>query len=413
MIGSGIFTTSGFVLRDVGDPRIMLLGWVVGGVFALCGALCYAELGALFPRAGGDYIFLKESLGKPWAFLSGWVSLWVGFSAPIAAVGLAFATYSARLIPAASHIPPTILASIPILLLTAAHWAGLRSGVRIQNFLTVLKIVLIVGFIVAAFCFGEGDFSAFAWQEPLRFHPHAFASSLVFILFAYSGWNASAYVGGEAQNPEKNLPRSIIGGTLLVMTLYILMNVVYLYAAGVDEISGREEVASIAAIHLFGPRIAGVFNLGISICLLTSASSMIMAGPRVYYAMSQDRVFFKEFSKLDPKRHVPASALVLQAVIAIAMVCTASFEKLLVYIGVLLAVFSALTVVGLMVLRYKRPTLARPYRAWGYPWTPIAFIGCNVWIIYSQVSSNPICVVYSLGTLILGGIFYRIFTRVS
>lgn len=413
MIGSGIFTTSGFILKDIPDPRIMLLAWVVGGLFALCGALCYAELGALFPRAGGDYIFLRESIGKPCAFLSGWISLWVGFSAPIAAVALAFAAYLIRLSPALSVVPVPVIASAPILILTAAHLRGVHSGIRIQNILTVIKIALLVAFIAGGLASGRGSFDHFVPQEPVSFSWHSFASSLVFILFAYSGWNASAYVGGEARQPGRNLPRSIIGGVLLVALLYVLMNVVYIYAAPAASLAGQEEVAYIAGINLFGAGIGGAFNLGVLICLLASVSSMILTGPRVYYAMASDGLFFGIFAKVDQHRRVPAPALILQAALALVMVWTASFEALLIYIGVLLAVFSALTVLGLMILRHTRPALDRPYRTWGYPVTPVLFIAGSLWVVYSQASTNPVCVAYSAATLLAGGLCYRLFNKIS
>ena len=429
MIGTGIFTTSGFIMAEIGNPRNMLVCWLVGGLFALSGALCYGELGAMFPRSGGEYVFLRESFGKGMAFLSGWISLIVGFSAPIAAAAIAFATYFFRCLPAPSApeftipflginiltiTPITILAVVIIIILSLIHYHSLFWGSRIQNGLTIFKVILIGVFIVAGLCLGNGSIDNLSCGLSLRsLFSDKFAISLIFVSFAYSGWNAAAYLGGEIRNPTKNIPLSLFSGTLLVMGLYLLLNIVYIYALPVKEMSGVMEVGKAAAVSLFGEDVSIYFAGAIAIAILSAVSAMIMTGPRVYYAMSQDLVFFELFGKVSKIRRTPAYSIILQAAIAIFMVITFSFDKLLLYIGFTLAVFAMITVVGMMALRLKEPSLERRYKTVGYPFTPLLFIMGNLWIIYFSVKSRPIVSLFGLGTIGLGILLYSHFKRSS
>lgn len=254
MVGTGIFTTSGFIIEELGNPQTMLLCWFVGGLFALSGALCYGELGAMFPKSGGEYVFLRESFGKGMAFLSGWISLIVGFSAPIAAASVAFSTYSFRALPFSFSqnitipfwgvnllvvSPVTITAVAVIIIFSLIHYHSLFLGSRVQNGLTLFKIILITTFIVAGLYFGQGSTAHFSEGLNLSvIFSDKFAISLIFISFAYSGWNAAAYLGGEIKNPERNIPLSLFGGTFMVMFLYLLLNIVFIYAIPVKEMIG-------------------------------------------------------------------------------------------------------------------------------------------------------------------------------
>jgi APA family basic amino acid/polyamine antiporter len=412
MVGSGIFTTSGFIIRDVQSPSAMLLCWLLGGLLALSGALCYGELGAMFPAAGGDYVFLRESFGKRTAFLSGWLSLWVGFSAPIAAVAIAFGNYFNGALPQGLQHPgaPSVLAVCVIVVFTWVHAQGLPFGVRMQNIITFGKIFLILLLIGAGLIWGQGSFQHF--DMPMSFShifSENFASSLIFVSFAYSGWNASVYLGSEIKNAEKNIPISIITATLFVIGMYLLLNVVYIYAVQPQEMYGVEEIGSMAAACLFGEKIGSFFGMAISFCLLSSVSSMIMLGPRVYYAMACDRVFFKIFQGVNQKHHVPSYAIFLQAGIAIALVLTATFYTILMYVGFLLSVFASLTVVGMVVLRIKHPQRTRPYKTWGYPVTPVLFVIGNLWIIVFSIRNNLAVFIWGLATVAAGGLVYECF----
>jgi len=238
-----------------------------------------------------------------------------------------------------------------------------------------------------------------------------FAISLIFITFAYSGWNAAAYLGGEIKNPVRNIPLALFTGTALVVCFYLLLNIVYIYALSPAEMSGVLEVGTKSAVSLFGDNVSRYFSGAIAIGILSVLSAMIMTGPRVYYAMAKDGVFFELFGKINGLRQTPVYAIFLQAVIAIIMVITASFDKLLLYIGFTLSLCAMLTVVGMMLLRIKKPDLKPSYKTFGYPVTPLLFISGNLWIIYFCIKSRPITSLFGLGTIGLGILFYSYFRR--
>ena len=427
MIGTGIFTTSGFIIAEIGNPQAMLLCWLVGGLFALCGALCYGELGAAFPRAGGEYVFLKESFGEGIGFLSGWISLIVGFSAPIAAASIAFASYFLNLF----SLQPGSLATLSLFgthiftvslhglvaigtvsTFSVIHCYGLLLGSRVQNVLTLFKIGLIVVFIGAGFLLGNGVTGNL--YEPLNISvlfQDKFAVSLVFISFAYSGWNAAVYLGAEIKKPGRNIPLALFVGTSFVICLYLLLNILYVYSLPVDEMKGVLEVGAKSASSLFGPHIGKYFCGAIAMGLLSVISAMIMAGPRVYYAMSKDNIFFGLFGRVSKVRGTPVYSILLQWCIAIFMIITASFDALLLYIGFTLSFCAMLTVVGLMLLRTKQPALFSDYRTFAYPVTPLLFILGNIWIIYFSIKSKPIASLFGLGTICLGFVVYFFFHR--
>lgn len=425
MVGSGIFTTSGFIMQELNDPASLLLCWIVGGVFALSGALCYGELGAMFPRAGGEYVFLRESFGKGVAFLSGWVSLIVGFSAPIAAAAIAFATYLLRLLP---EIPPaeyvctlsgvTILTLSPVsltaiaivVIISLAHYHSLSLGTKIQNILTLFKLGFILCLVVAGFCCGRGEggrmFSMPALESMLS---GKFAVALIFVSFAFSGWNAAAYLGGEIRKPEKTIPVALIAGTLLVTCIYLVLNLLYLYALPAAEMSGVLDIGAATAGALFDGNIGRLFSAAIAVGLLSVVSAMIMTGPRVYYAMARDGVFFQLFGRVNSLHRTPAHSILLQGGLAALLILTASFDSLLLYIGFTLSLCATLTVIGMIRLRYSRPHLNRPYRTFAYPLTPLLFIAGNLWIICFSITSKPIAALFGLGTIGAGWVVYLSF----
>ena len=414
-------------MEELGDPQTMLLCWFVGGVFALCGALCYGELGAMFPRAGGEYVFLRESFGKGMGFLSGWVSLIVGFSAPIAAASIAFATYFFRTMSPSSSpevsVPflgsdifsisaVTMLAVAVIIIFSLVHYYSVSLGARIQNGLTVFKLGIIVIFVVAGLFLGHGSTGNFSGSPDMgSVFQDKFAISLIFVSFAYSGWNAAAYIGGEIKKPSRNIPLALFTGTFIVMCLYLLLNVVYIYALPAGEMSGVLEVGAESAASLFGNHVSKYFAGAIAIGLLSVLSAMIMTGPRVYYAMSKDGVFFELFGKVNSLRRTPAYAILLQAGIAIVMVITASFDKLLIYIGFTLSLCAMLTVVGMILLRIRQPGLTRNYKTVGYPVTPFLFVIGNLWIIYFSIKSRPVISMFGLATIGLGLLVYLCFDK--
>lgn len=429
MIGTGIFTTAGIIMKELGDTQTMLLCWLLGGVFALSGALCYGELGAMYPKAGGEYVFLRESFGKGIAFLSGWISMIVGFSAPIAAAAIASVTYVSSGIPWIGQTgftltfygftlvtlsPVTVLASLMIAVFSLIHYHSLALGKKVQNALTLFKIGFLIFLIAAGLILNPET------AKPLNISrafdglfDESFAIALIFVSFAYSGWNAATYLGAEIRKPGRNIPIALCGGTAIVMCLYLLLNVVFVKTLPPEQMSGTIDVGSQYAISLFGAGAGRYFGVLIAIGLLSVLSAMIMAGPRIYYAMARDGVFFEFFGKTSSLHRTPAYAIFFQAAVAVLMTLTASFESLLLYIGFTLSIFATLTVAGMMKLRWARPDAARPYRTFGYPITPILFIAGNLWIIYFSISGRPVTSLFGLATIAVGLGLYFYFKRAN
>ncbi|WP_321366655.1 amino acid permease [uncultured Desulfuromusa sp.] len=423
MVGSGIFTTSGFIISETGSAKVMLVCWFIGGIFALTGALCYAELGAMLPRSGGEYAYLHKAFGPFPAFLSGWISLIVGFSAPIAAAAIAFSTYflgtgadpwlqfggqKTWLVLS----PTTLMACMAVLFFSLVHYHSLNLGTGIQNSLTFIKVLFIAAFIAGAVLLGKGDMTHFNLAlDTTTGNAASYAVALIFISFAYSGWNAAAYLGGEIRNPGRNLPLSLIMGTLLVITLYMLLNAVFVYALPPAAMTGSLEVGKEAALALFGEKSGQVFSMAIAIGLLSVLSAMIMAGPRVYFAMARDGLFFKRFGIVNTSHQTPAAAIFFQAAVAVFMILCAAYDTLLIYIGFTLSLTAVMTVMALFFLRWKKPELVRPYRTLGYPLTPLIFISGNLWIIAYTLSSRPVVCVAGLLTIGVGAGLYLLFKK--
>lgn len=426
MVGTGIFTTSGFIMKELGDPRYMLLSWFAGGLFALSGALCYGELGAMFPNTGGEYAFLRESFGPRAAFISGWISLIVGFSAPIAAASIAFATYLIPFVPwpggcgfsvsvsgrdLVAISPVTAIAALVIALLSFVHYKSAVFGRRVQNVLTMFKVAFIVFFVIAGVFSGRGSpGNIVSTGGTGSIYGAEFAIALILVSFAYSGWNAATYLGGEIRKPGRNIPVALCGGTLVVMCLYMLLNVVYLYALSPSGMAGALDVGARSAAFLFGERAGRYFSGAIALGLLSVLSAMIMAGPRVYYAMARDGVFFKPLGKVSAARGTPTRSILFQAGISLAMVLTASFESLLLYMGFTLSLSAMVTVAGMVRLRFTMPEADRPYRTLGYPFTPILFIAGNLWIVVFSIANKPVAAFWGLitiGTGLMACLFFE------
>ncbi len=367
IIGAGIFTTTGYAMDLLKNPMLMLLLWALGGLVAFSGAIAFGELGAAFPEAGGEYIFISKLFNPLLGFLSGWLSLIVGFSAPIAASAIGFSEYFTLAFPALqerliSHeiIDPVwikkSMAILLILVFTLIHSRGVIFGSRVQNGLTILKVLLIVALIVAGFTFGKGDIANFKNASDFEFSFSGWKSiglSLMFIMFAYSGWNSATYIGSEIKNPRKVIIRSLLISTGIVTVLYLLLNMFFVYAVPPHELVGVPEIAGLAAGKAFGPVAESIVSLLISFALFSSLSAFILLGPRVYYAMAQQGYFFKFASRLHPKFKVPVGAMVLQSSIAIVLVLSGTFEQILVYMGFSLGIFPILAVLGVFKLRWS------------------------------------------------------------
>lgn len=405
MVGTGVFTTTGILLETTPSAPAVLWGWLIGGVIAFFGALSYAELVAMHPKNGGEYQILSRVFHPAVGFVAGWISLIVGFSAPIASTAMAFGKYAAAGFPAIHEFWAAI---VIILALSAVHAIRVTFGSAVQNVFTVLKLLLVGSFIIGGFCLG--DFSHLTMETPVQtwgtMLTPGFAIGLIFVTYAYTGWNGSAYIAGEIKNPSKSLPLAFALGTLIVTLIYLGLNTVFLISAPVEALSGTIEIGAVAASSLFGGYTGQAFSIVIALLLVSSLSAMIMAGPRIYRSIGEDYPAFR-FLTRGKGDSGPFCAIILQALISIGMLLTARFDELIAYMGFTLSVSSALTVSGVFVMRRRRPDAARPYRCWGYPVTPLLFIGLSLWMTIFTFVQTPQVAIAGLVTVLTGlGLYF-------
>jgi APA family basic amino acid/polyamine antiporter len=411
MIGTGVFTSLGFQVMNIESGFAIIMLWVVGGVLSLCGALTYGEIGSAFPESGGEYNYLSKLYHPSVGFLSGWVSVTVGFAAPVAAAATALGLYVNKIYPG---IEPKILAIGVIVILTSIHSVNLKLGSAIQRAFTLIKIVIIVMFVGFGLFHRPVHGTTFApvensWNEITS---AAFAISLVFVTYAYSGWNAASYIAGEIKNPQKNLPKALVWGTLIVMIIYTALNFIFMYSVPVAELKGQVEVGYLSANKIFGPDLGKFMSLVIALLLISTVSAMILAGPRVMQAMGKGMKQLSFFSTTN-KNNVPYIAIIFQSVISIILVMTSSFESLITYVGFTLQLFTFLTVLGVFVLRIKRKDIKPEYKTPLYPVTPILFLVITAWIIYYIFKNKTEESLFGLGTVALGYIFYWLSEKFS
>ena len=408
MIGTGIFTTTGFLATDLGSSPLVLGIWVVGGVVALAGCLVYAELAVNLPRSGGEYVYLREAWGPVWGFVSGWVSFFAGFSAPIAAGGLAFAAYLSYFYPSLSpassnallhsgvgwiHLGNGQLLAVGVILVFAVvNILGLSLAANLQNLLTLLKIAVLTAFLSLAFTVGNGSWHHFV-QPTVRVSTHdlalQFAVSLTFVMFAYSGWNAATYVAEEIRTPQRSLPLALVGGTLLVIVFYLACNVAFIYALPLEKLKGVLPVGSVAARALFDGRGGAIFSGMMAAALLSCISAMVMVGPRVYYAMAQDGCFFPSAAGVHPRFHTPVVAILFQTLATIALIVTGTFEALIYYIGFMLVLFAALTTAGIFRLRKRQNWRKLSAVNRFFPLVPATFLVASCGMLISTIRLRP------------------------
>lgn len=416
MVGTGVFTGLGFQLLSHEQGFTILALWMAGGVMAFLGALCYAELATRLPQDGGEYHFLSKVYHPSLGFMAGFVSATVGFSAPIALAAASLGTYAHGVLPA---LDITWVGTGVILAIAAIHAINLSAGVNFQKAFTIIKVVLIAVFIAAGLISGNTTGVSMGWNElsSAEIMTAGFAINLVYVSYAYSGWNASAYLAGEIIRPEKNLNRSIVWGTLLVTLLYVLLNAVFVMSAPMDEMrvatEGAEafkprEVGMISAGYIFGTWGGKVMGGVICILLISTISAMVIAGPRVIQPMFGKIPALHFLSDTNAKGN-PVAAIVFQTALALIILWTASFDSIMQYIGFTLTIFTTLTVAGVIVYRFRH---GKPegYKAWGYPFTPLLFIVANIWVCYFQVSDKTKESLIGLGTALLGVLLYFIST---
>ena len=414
MIGSGILTTSGFLAGQLGSAKLVLSIWAVGAVCALAGAFCYSELGVNFPSSGGEYVYLTEAFGPTWGFMTGWASFFAGFSAPIAAASLAFSDYLGHFSPAlklgATRIgAPQILASAIIALFTLNNCLGIRRTARVQNVLTSLKILIFLAFLVLGFTAGQGSWHNFALPAVRTASTPLFAQffvSLFYIYVGYSGWNAATYVAEELKHPSRTLPLSLAYGTALVAALYIALNVLFIYAVPLESMKGVVAVGALAAQHLFGPAVAGIFSAAMALSLLATVNAEVTIGPRVYYAMAKNGAFFPAAAKVDPRWHTPVIAIVAQGICTMVMTLS-PFANLLTYIGLLLNVFAVMSVASLFIFRRRPGWQKLGVVNFAYPLLPVFFIAMGIWITFRAIQLRPIVSGVAALTIAAGALVYH------
>lgn len=409
MVGTGVFTSLGFQVVDIQSGFALLMLWAVGGLIALCGALSYGELAAAMPRSGGEYHFLSRIYHPAVGFLSGWVSATVGFAAPTALAAMALGKYAKSVWPA---LQPEWLSVGVVLAFTAVHAMSRQLGSRLQVVVTAIKVLVLVAFIGAGLLAATPQPISFiptavSWQEVLS---PAFAISLVYVSYAYSGWNAAVYLTGEVTEPQRNLPRILLVGTAAVLLLYIGLNFVFLYSTPLDKLKGQVEVGFVAATQIFGSIGGRLMGSIIAVLLLSTISSMIFAGPRVVQVMGEDLPTLGGLAKLSATG-IPVRATLFQTALTLLFIVTSTFEQVLLYAGFVLSLFTFMTVLGLFVLRVRQPELPRPYRAWGYPLTPLLFLLLNGWTLWFIVHDKPKESLYGLVTVFVGLLIYFVSLR--
>lgn len=380
MIGTGVFTSLGFQLNDIQSIFPLIMLWIVGGVVALCGALSYSELGAALPRSGGEYHLLSRIIHPSIGFAGGFVSATVGFSAPAVLAAMALGTYFAAIFPA---FDPIWVACSMILIFHFLHAFSLKWGTLFQGWSTGIKVILIFIFIIAGFMMNDHQVISILPKpgDVKLIMSSGFAVSLVWVYYAYTGWNSTIYFAGEVRNPQKDLPRSLLLGTSFVMVLYVLLNYIFLYTTPMSEMVGQVEVGYISGVRIFGQTGAGIIAIGISFLLLSTISSYVFIGPRIMETMGEDYSYIRILSK-NNSQGIPIYAFILQLAICLLFIFTSSFEQVLMYTGIALIITNSATVVAVFVLRKREPELPRPYKVWGYPWTPILFLAVNAWILF-------------------------------
>ena len=404
IIGTGVFTSLGFQVADIQSGFALLMLWIVGGVAALCGALCYGELSAALPRSGGEYHFLSEIYHPAVGFMAGFISATVGFAAPIALAAMAFGKYFRGVFDFGS---PVLLSFVLVWMVALFHFGNLRLGSAFQNLWTIVKLLLVGVLIGAGLLIEE--------KQPITFFPRAadtmsifsgaFAVALVYVMYSYSGWNASSYIIGEVKNPERNVPRSLLAGTIIVIVAYVLLNAVFLATTPEVEMRGQLEVGLIAGKHIFGNNGGRIVGAVICLGLISAISSMTWIGPRVTMSMGEDH-WLLQFLGRKNTGGVPANAVLVQLLIVNLLLLTRSFELVVVYIQFALLLCSLLTVIGVIVLRASRPNVSRPYRVWLYPLPPLLFAAITIWMMIYLLISKTTESVAGMVTAIVGFLLY-------
>lgn len=408
VIGSGIFMTTGFIVESVKSPAGLLLVWAVGGMVTLFGALSFGELAAMFPRAGGQFVYIKEAYGRPTGFLFGWAFFWMIMGGGIAALAVGFSEYFGYFFPSLSNQTKILAFSVGglayslslgqfvalamILALSTINYFGIRSGLFVQNLFTIFRLGSLAALLVLGWLIGRkaglprpGDLLDFGGGLPVA----PFGLALFTALWTYDGWYSVNCTAAEVKNPRSTIPLSLLLGTVAVTLIYLAMNVLYLAAVPLEKMKGVARVGELAATSMFGPPAGSVITGGILVSVFGCLSATILYGPRVYYAMAEEGLFFRKMSRVHPRYHVPGPAIVGQAVWSSLLCLSGTYQELFEYVVFALVLFFAATGAAVIVLRLRRPDIERPYRVWGYPVVPVIFIVVNLLIFGNRVITEP------------------------
>jgi APA family basic amino acid/polyamine antiporter len=406
VIGAGIFTTSGFLAGELPDPVLFIGIWILGGILTICGALTYAELAAMYPLAGGDYQYLKAAYGRWAGFLLGWTSFWVIGPGSSAALAIALVSYLKVFLPVNDPIGEKLAAVALIALFSLVNIRGIRPGGTTQDIVTVGTILLLALMILCGFLVGDGNWLNFTAPAGPASGTKLFSTPMIAVIFTYSGWFASAYIGSEIRNPKRNLPLSLIIGTFIVTVIYTLMNILYLYALPITGLKGSVNVSQAAVAQLFSPSFARLVSIPIVLAIAASINANILTGARVCYAMADDSAFWSSFRRLHPLYNTPHIAILSQSGIAVLLVLFGTFSDLLGYLVFVMILTSVATGLSLFVLRLRNHALPRPYRTWGYPLVPLLFIGAYTIIAVQIAFSNPSASLLGIGIALSGLPFF-------
>ena len=409
MIGTGVFTSLGFQLLDITSGFVILTLWAIGGLIAVCGAMTYAELGAAMPRSGGEYNFLTRIYHPAAGFVSGWTSATIGFAGPTALAAMTFAAYATSVFPGESdEWLEKLMAAGLVIVLTLVHGGSRRGSGGIQVMFTILKVAVIVLFCVAAMLIVDAP-------QPVRFLPAAsdgtlitsaaFAISLIYVSYAYTGWNAATYLSSELDDPQRTLPLILLTGTLVVTVLYVALNYTFLFAAPIEALRGEVEVGFIAAQAAFGEFGGRFTGLVLALLLVSTVSAMTMAGPRVLQVIGEDFAALRFLAETN-EDGIPSRAIYVQSALAILFILSSTFESILVFAGFTLALNSFATVLGVFVLRYRQPNLPRPYRTFLYPAPPMIYLALTGWTLWFVLLNRPVEGLFGLGVIGSGLVVY-------
>ncbi len=402
MIGTGVFTSLGFQLVDVQNTWTIIILWVLGGLLALIGAFTYAELGTHFKESGGDYVFLSRIFHPFAGYLYAWTSLCVGFPAPIAIAAMAMINY---LKPINPNIFNTWFGIGVILIVTTLHSLSIRRSGQLQNWSTFIKVLFVLALIVIGFYFtppiDNSIQTGVGWEKEILLP--GFAVALIYVTFAYSGWNSSAYIITEIANPVKNLPKSLIGGTVFVIVVYVLLQIVFLRHAGLDQLQGEVEVATIAFSNIFRNDGANWVSYFIAVQLIATISGYLWIGSRIIYAMAAEHPLWRRLVYKN-RFGIPTTALWIQAIISISLTLSGSFEQVLLYSSFVLQLMGTLTIASLLKVRRKEGTFKSPFR----PYLQIVYILFSIWVLGYVLFERPYESMIGIGIVALGALTYFI-----